>query len=474
MAVALCLLALSLVPLLTFLDRIQLLVYLYPLCAFAIGFWLYAKAPVMYVSFTIWIWFVTPLVRRLLDYEAGYWDPLNPVMLTPLVVTLLSGITLLRFGGRLKTRTFFPFVLLLCGLLFGFLIGAVRVGIRSGLLGLLGWLPPLLLGIHIALNWRQYPAFKTTLRSTFAWGLLLVSSYGIVQYFVAPPWDMLWLEESDMWLTMGSPEARRFRVFGTLNSTGPFAFVVCALLLFLMDGKRLLTKVAMVPGYLSFLLTLVRSAWLGWFVGTIYLVIWRLKGRLRTRIIGGLVAITLLGIPFFVLSPDSQDVYYRAQTFTNLQGDDSFQVRLGIYLRGIETVAKAPLGYGLGSFGVAAKLDKGKVVSLDSGVLGLFLSLGWVGGLSYALGIVLLLRKTVFTSELVDSMEPFLHAVTVAFLFMLLSINQFAGPSGIMFWTALGLAYAVRLHAANEVNAFQKDEHAQRLESSPSRASIAA
>lgn len=446
-AVALMALAVSVGVLLVLVGRPELLMYYYPLSAFGVGIWLYAVAPKMYIGFTLWIWFLTPFMRRLVDYEAGMFNPTNPVMLAPLLVTVVSGVSLFRYGSRFQSRSFFPFVLLLCGIGHGYVVGAVTVGIQSATFAALSWILPLFFGLHIAFLWRQYPALTSILRTTVTWGLLVMGSYGLYQFFAGPPWDMMWLDESNMWLTMGRPEPMQFRVFSTLNSTGPYAFVVCAILLLLIQGRGGWTKLALIPGYITFLLTLVRSAWMGWIVGVTFLVFWRLQGRLRKRLLGVLIATILLGVPFFALSPASQNVAQRAQTFTNLEKDASFRARAGIYTRGAKQVLMTPLGYGLGSFGVAAKLSKGEVVSFDSGVFDVLFSLGWLGSLCYGVGIALLLRQTVFAPDLTDTFEPFLHAVLIAFLFMLLSINQFAGVMGMMFWTALGLALAARLHA---------------------------
>ncbi len=465
-AIALCLLVLCLVPLLLFVDQIALLKYLYPLSVFVIGLWLYAKTPLMYVSFTFWIWFLTPFVRRLVDYEVGFFDPINPIMLGPLIATSLAGLSLFRFGNLLKTRKYFPFLLLLAGIFYGYLVGAVRAGFLSASYDVLTWILPVLFGFHIAVMWRQFPGLKSTLRSTFAWGLLLLGSYGVLQFFLGPPWDMMWLQDSKMWLTMGPPEPMQFRVFSTLNSTGPFAFVMCALLLVLIDGRGLLTKFALVPGYLAFLLSLVRSAWAGWVVGVVFLVIWRLKGRLRKRLMGVLVVIALLGVPFFALSPLSQDISQRAQTFTNLDEDTSYRARLGIYVRGAKKALTSPVGSGLGSFGVSAKLSQDDVVSFDSGVFDILFSLGWLGTFCYVTGIVLLLRRTAFSSERdFDSFEPFLHGVSIAFVFMVLSLNQFTGLMGMMFWGTLGLALAARLHAEETT-----DDETPEVTKPPSRA----
>src|SRR5215218_7309863 len=72
-----------------------LLELLYPLVALMVGVLLYWRYPALYLGFTWWLWFLTPEVRRLVDYQQG-WNPESPVMLAPLLVTALGFLALLR------------------------------------------------------------------------------------------------------------------------------------------------------------------------------------------------------------------------------------------------------------------------------------------------------------------------------------------------------------------------------------------
>ena len=51
-AAALGFLVLCVVPLLLLLGQVELLRYLFPLCAFGLGLWLYATTPALYIGFT--------------------------------------------------------------------------------------------------------------------------------------------------------------------------------------------------------------------------------------------------------------------------------------------------------------------------------------------------------------------------------------------------------------------------------------
>ena len=60
---------------------------------------------------------------------------------------------------------------------------------------LANWVYPLLIGFHIMVNARDYPEYRDVLLSTF---MLVMGLYGVVQYFVMPQWDVLWMIGSDM------------------------------------------------------------------------------------------------------------------------------------------------------------------------------------------------------------------------------------------------------------------------------------
>ena len=74
----------------------------FPFLALLVAALLYVQDPFGYLSFTWWIWFVTPLVRRLVDHHVG-WTSVSPVMLTPYLVSLVAVPGLLRHIGSIAT-----------------------------------------------------------------------------------------------------------------------------------------------------------------------------------------------------------------------------------------------------------------------------------------------------------------------------------------------------------------------------------
>ena len=428
---------------LLFSPQAELAKLAYPGVALAIGLWFYATQPTLYVGFTWWIWFITPFVRRVIDYNTGGHDPVNPVMLAPLVVTALTGFTLFRFIGGLRQRRYFPYLLCLSGILYGYLIGIAKAGLLPATFGLLTWVLPPLFGFHLFLFWKLYPRHRSVIRSAFSWGVLVLGTYGVYQYLLAPSWDMAWLEQSGMTSSMGSPEATEFRVFSTLNSTGTFASFMLTGLLVLFDGRGLVPRLAAIPGYASFLLALVRSSWGGWVVG-VAVMFSRMGGHSRSRTIAVLVLGIALSVPLLIFAPNTERVTNRMDTFTELDEDRSLQARMKLYQQGGLGAILSPLGNGIGSLGTAAKLgEAGDTVVFDSGVLAIPVTLGWLGSLLYLGGLIwMLLQAIKITTSNADSFAVIGVSIVMAFMAMMVFSNQLTGFSGMMVWSFLGLALA--------------------------------
>ena len=425
-------------------DQVRLIMYAYPGLAVLVGGWLYGAQPALYLGFSWWIWFITPFVRRVVDYQVGYFNPVNPIMLAPFGVTGWAVLTLLRFGDRLKDQAYFPFLLSLLGVLYGYLVGVVKAGAFSATFALLEWLCPILIGFHACVFWQLYPAHRRVIRSVFAGGVFLMGIYGIAQYLNPFPWDTQWLIDSGMTSSHGFPAPTSFNIFSTLNSRGPFAFVMFAGLLILFDGRRLLSRLAIAPGVISLLLSMVRSSWGGLGLGMMFLSV-RFKGSQRTRLIGILTVGSLLLIPMWMYTPNTSRITSRADTMTHLAEDNSLNARLRLYTQALPNALRTPIGRGIGGFGVASKLqDEDRAVKgLDSGIINILLSLGWVGSLLYLGGFVELLRRIVLLdTKKTDPFGVIATAIVVSLAALLVITTTVKGLLGALTWCFLGLALA--------------------------------
>src|SRR5512133_3487733 len=82
----------------------------FPAAALAVGLMCYRTGPHRYLTFVWWLWLLTPGIRRIVDGHAG-WNPQNPVLLAPLVVSLLAAGTAARRFTTWRRRAVFPFAL---------------------------------------------------------------------------------------------------------------------------------------------------------------------------------------------------------------------------------------------------------------------------------------------------------------------------------------------------------------------------
>ena len=160
--------------------------YAYLAATLPVGVLLYWRRPGLYIGFTWWLWFLTPEVRRLADYVQG-WNPINPVMLAPYLVSALTIFTLVHHLPKLLLNRFFPFVLIGLGLLYAYAVGIYRAGAPSATFHLLEYSVPIAFGFYFVVHWRRYPLYRRTIQRTFAWGVLVMGVYGLIQFFSFRP-----------------------------------------------------------------------------------------------------------------------------------------------------------------------------------------------------------------------------------------------------------------------------------------------
>jgi hypothetical protein len=426
------LIILILIPLLAKVGIIALLVYY--LGSFVVGIFLYQRYPILYVGFTWWLWFVGPFVKRLIDYQSGQvmpgaWD------LIPALVTSISFATLVRHLVRVNKQGGFPFILGIAAVFYGFLIEIIQQPITlNKITVLLVWLSPILFGFHLFVNWRDYPIYRQNLQRVFLWGVLLLGIYGIWQFFVQPPWDKFWIELDGQCLCFQD------RLWSTTYTPFTFGIFMSGGLLLLLINQSVLKIPAAVVGYLSFLLTLSRSAWLSWVFGLL-LLFPSLKVRLQQRLIITIMVMVFLCIPLITIEPFSEVIGSRLTTFSNLESDASYLGRVDNYQNNIDYALFEFIGKGL-----SATIETNEFYSAeDAGILYIILALGWFGAIPFLAGIALLFFKLFYISK--NNSDPFFISVrSIAFSIFLLALiglpGVVAGDGMMLVWGFLGIALA--------------------------------
>lgn len=415
----------------------------FPAGSLAVGLFLYLRYPVIYIGFTLWMWFLTPWVRRLVDYQSGWQDP-SVVLLAPYLVTFLTVITFLRYFPLVYRQTGLPFVLAVTGIFYGFLVGLINLPPATVIVSLLNWLTPVLFGFHLFVNWQDYPSYRQIIERSFLWGALVTGAYGVWQYLVAPDWDRFWLINmaNKGLITFGKPEPLEIRVFSTMNANGPFAIVMMAALLLLFNTQGILRFPASVVGYLSFLLSLTRAAWLGWFAGVLVFVT-SVKPRLQIRLITTILIMVLCVLPLTTMEPFHQVINSRFQSFSSASNDVSYNERSERYAQSMTSALSEFFGKGL----------RGTENHLDSAILDTLFSLGWIGTSLYWGGLLLLMFSTLHSV----SFDPFVgaaRAISVGVFVQLVFGSVMLEVSGVILWGFLGIAVAARQYYQHQAKTY--------------------
>lgn len=424
---------------------------LFPLGSLGVGLFLYGKYPNLYVGFTWWLWFITPWLRRVIDFRNG-WDGTGVILIAPFLVTLITIITFVQYLPRSYRIGGLPFVITIMSVFYAVLIGIINNPIAVSLRALLDWLTPILFAFYLFVNWRNYPKYRQNFQNTFMWGVFVTGAYGIFQYLVAPEWDKFWIIQTKL-LTNGQPEPLGIRVFSTMNSPGPFANVLLAGLLILLTNDNFLRVPASAVGYLSFLLSLVRSAWIGWFFGLISLLS-ALKPRLQMQLFVTIIVMALCVVPLTTIEPFAEIINARFETLTDLKKDTSFKERSDLYERNINLAFSSGLGNGIGGKYFVNEKGLLQEVTLDSGILDVFFTLGWFGAIPYLGGIAIAMYNLLTSPEgRFDAFASAARAICLGVLFQMLFGNALLALSGMTFWAFLGLGMA-----ANKYHQYEKSQ----------------
>jgi hypothetical protein len=402
--------------------------YLYPASAFALMIFLYHRYPLLFHGFGWWLYFLTPLVRRIVDYKSSFTDP-SPILLAPVLIGVVILPGFLKNFPNVILKDAFPFGISAIAVIYAVFVGYMNhVASNKLILAALGWLSPILYGFYIYVNWRRYPEYQKNLETNMLWGVLVMGVYGVWQYFTLPEWDRLWLVNTEM-TTTGNPFPQEFRVWSTMNSGEPFSAVMAAGLILNLNAKGSLSATSSIFGYISFLLTLIRSAWLGWIGGIAFLFIVS-KPKFQKKILAMMTAIIIVVVPLIMFNSFSESIGGRFSSLGNLEEDDSATVRVSSYA-GLNDALNNWIGQGTHG------------VSVDSSLLSMLGELGIIGTVPYAFGLlslmVVALRSAKYAS---DNSSKIMLAATFTCIVRLPVNNALIGVSGSLLWGCLAFSLA--------------------------------
>ncbi len=410
----------------------------FPVMATAFAALLFSYRRGVYLAFAWWVWLFAPLVRRLVDYQTDY-HALSPVIVTPLFVASLAFIPLLRRPRLLLHRQLIPFLLIFLVYVYAFIFGIIANGLLPACYDFANYSVPLAFGLLIYLDKKRSVENRQALMFAIVLGLLFVSLYGIYQFYDIPPWDQYWLSAAKFH-SAGTGEAEQVRLFGTLNSPGPYGFVLMASLIFILALRGPLRIAAAGFGFPAFGLSLVRAAWGGWVFAVVFMVLF-VRGRVLFRIIIGTVMIGLLATPFLTAQPVTDALTKRFATFNNIQQDGSYQARANLYQNFTISSLSNPLGIGFGGNGLGTKLSEQMTGGFDSGILQVPYQFGWVFGSMFVWAIILLIVRAIATARKTkDNVRIAASGVFLAMIAENLAAPMFPGSEGMIIWISLALA----------------------------------
>lgn len=417
----------------------------YPLGTLLVASLLHRKYPILYLGFSWWLWFLTPGISRISDFYAGRFDETRLLLLAPYLAVLVTLPALLRQLPKLCQGDTLPYILTLVGIVYSFCIGAVNGSLFSVAKIGLDWLIPVLFSFHLVLHWQNYPEYRQNTQRVFFWGVLVTGVYGIVQYTGMPPWDTFWLSAviEKGATSFGSIDNEEIRLFSTMNSPGPFAIWLMAGLLMMLNGQGaqgILQIPASMAGYLSFMLTLVRSAWIGWVLGLMTLSV-SISPKFQFRLILIVFVLVLAVVPLTTMEPFAETINNRIETLSDLDNDTSAQVRRATYEGLLSQASSSLTGYGTGV-----------MPTYDSAILDLLFTFGWVGMVFYCGGLLLLLFRLFKGSP--GRTDPFtgtIRAIVLAMCLELVFGNVLARESGIIFWGFVGLGVASQKFRSHQI-----------------------
>lgn len=355
----------------------------------ATGFTLAMVRSTWIVDYTVYVFVFNRGLRRLVDYYIhGEFVPLNPVSLTPLVVSGCMILPVILHLPRVAPKGRVILACLTAAMVYAFFIGFFRVG--YGAVYALGEaLAPISLFAFVMLR-RPPTEVKDRWIRSFAWAAILTSAYGWYQYLNIPPWDGFWLVETGMYGYMGIPEPTKMTVFSTMAERGPLAGFLGFSVVPMIVSQRwrlrrgLLGWMGVVLVFSVILLTMSRSGVIFALLGTACYLFLN-GGRAFGQV---LVAAAVLGLAaWFGMDriPNAERVIERFETLGELQEDGSYKGRVMIMSGGFRSLANRPLGMGLGAVGLGTRVNTGTVeaeaVIVDAGWFNILLVYGLPGSM---------------------------------------------------------------------------------------------
>lgn len=402
------------------------------------------------IDYTVIVFVLNRGLRRIVDYYInGYFNPLSPVSLTPLVLALLMGLVVFTHQKFLPKYAKVIGGLFLAAYAFSGAIGFINTQFAV-FYALAEVLAPLFLMLYAILLNPQLEVRDRWIRA-FSWGAILVSAYGWYQYVTIPPWDKFWLLAVEMDGYMGDPKPYQMTVFSTMGERGVVGGYLGYSVVPMIVSSKWRTKLGWFGVLLVFsviLLTLTRGGLLIAVISTAVFLIVN-KGAKAGQIVVASIVLTMGAYYGITKIPNSERIMKRYETLGELQDDYSVRARQDLMMMNAGAALASPQGYGLGATGLAVRVNTGNVKSAarvgDAGWLDIVMTFGIPGTLLIVLAMLKIWQQLKLRYQLPTYRTE--HVMLARALMISVFITCFLGNLLTIFsvlWLAMGTGLAVR------------------------------
>lgn len=407
---------------------------------------LYLQRSDWLIDYLIWVTVLNRGIRRYVDWLGGAFNAFSPISLTPLVV---SGFLFLLVMGSYKN---FPayvrriFRLFAYALSIGFAVGLVRNQLAA-VYALAEYVAPLsIMGCAVMAGGNERVLDRWI--KSIGWAAVAVSAYGWYQYYTIPPWDAFWVKAVGFEGYLGNLKPTQMVVFSTMSERGPFAgFLAFAVIPMIVSRRwRNFTgwaSVILIMG--TILLTFVRTSLITIALATILFPILN-RGKNTVQIMLLLGVLGLAGMWGLRQIPTSGKISQRLQSISSLTEDGSFKGRMDIAGAGLGGILGNPIGTGLGSAGLAGRVntgtqDAGAAIG-DNGYFEILYSFGIIGAGFFFYALWLIWKQVLHFERLGIRGESLMmfKALFATGAIALIAGNWLAGSSSAVFCIFAGFA----------------------------------
>jgi hypothetical protein len=407
------------------------------LACFVVGWYAWSRSPGTHVQVVIVMFSFAPLLRRLVDFSAGF-DPGGLMIAGPLLALLAPAADLLRSSQIRwpRDRDLGPYLVFGACVAICAMLTVAQGELSQAASGSLKWGAPLLYALALYIRGPDTYALLRSATAAFAVTLPITGLYGLYQYVDPPLWDRYWLALAAI-TSAGLPEPYAVRTFSTMHSPASFAtFTAIGLMLVYFRRSGWPTLLLMAPSALALMLSLYRTAWLSLLAGMAFCLMFP---RTRRKAAGSLFILASAVVIALAWSPFAEVIAERLSTLTNTSSDSSAQERLAQYSTLWSRGDSGLLGTGFVSTDTAVAGE----VAVDGMIASCWSSMGIVVGLFCLASLVYVIFAAIdLTAQSADAIV--LGGIACGWLVQLPLASITSGELGFLFWAFATLSIRAR------------------------------